>query len=222
MRRIAIVAAVVVAAAAAAIALLHVDGVAERVVDEARRAADEGVTGVLVFAAVYIAATIAFVPQIALTIPAGFSYGVAEGFAIAWLTSFAAACLAFALGRSVLRERIARRYGRDRRIAELDRAVRARGTLVVMLLRLSPMFPFAAVNYVMAATAIRPRQYVAGTLVGLVPNTLLYVYLGSIATDAVALLHGHGSALWHVLLPLATAIAVTLALARLARRVLHA
>lgn len=222
MRRIAIVAVVVVAAAAAAMAVLHVHGVAEIVVREARHAARVGAAGVAVFAAVYIVAAVAFVPQIALTIPAGFSYGVAEAFAISWAASFVAACIAFALGRSLLRDRIVRHYRRDRRIAELDRAVRARGTLVVMLLRLSPMFPFAAINYVMASTAIRPRQFVVGTLIGLVPNTLLYVYLGSIAPDAVALLHGHGAPLWHVALPLATAIAVTIALAQLARRVLHA
>lgn len=222
MRRIAIIAAVVVVVGAAAIALLHVDGVAERLVDSARRAAEAGAIGMVVFAAVYVVATVAFVPQIALTVPAGFSYGIAKGFALAWTTSVVAACIAFVLGRSFLRERIARRYRRDRRLVELERAVRKRGTLVVLLLRLSPMFPFAAVNYVMSATPIRPRQFVVGTVVGLVPNTLLYVYLGAIAPDAVALLHGHGAALWHIALPLASAIAVTAVLARIAGRVLHA
>jgi len=222
VRRIAIIAAVVVVVGAAAIAVLRIDGVAEQLVASARRAAEAGVIGMAVFAAVYVVATIAFVPQIALTVPAGFSYGVAQGFMLAWATSFVAACTAFVLGRSLLRERIARRYRRDRRVAKLERAVRQRGTLVVILLRLSPMFPFAAVNYVMSATPIRRRQFVLGTLVGLVPNTLLYVYLGSIAPDAVALLHGHGAALWHIALPLVTAIAVTIVLARLARRVLHA
>lgn len=221
MRRIAIIAVVVIAVGVAAVAVLHIDGVAERLVASARRAAEAGATGMILFAAVGIIALVAFVPHLAIAAPAGFSYGLGPGFVLAWAIGIVAGCVAFALGRTFLRERVARRYKRDRRLAELELAVRQRGTLVVALLRLAPI-PLGAVNYLMSATPIRLGQYVAGTVIGLAPITLLYVYFGTIAPDAVALLHGHNAEAWHFALPLAAAIAVTIVLARLAKRVLHA
>jgi uncharacterized membrane protein YdjX (TVP38/TMEM64 family) len=91
-----------------------------------------------------------------------------------------------------------------------------------VLLRLSPMFPFAAVNYVLAATRVSWRQYVAGTALGIVPITALYVYLGSIADDAVAALRGDRVEAWHVVAALAIALTITAMLARLARRACRA
>jgi uncharacterized membrane protein YdjX (TVP38/TMEM64 family) len=207
--------------AAIAMAALHVSGIATAAVDAARRARDAGAWGIAVFALVSIAGTAVFVPQIALTIPAGFSYGLALGFAIAMVTSFVASVVAFFLGRSLLRERVERRFRRDRRMARLDQAVRERGLVVVMLLRLAPMVPFAPVSYMMSITSVTPRQYLLGTALGLVPSTLLMVYLGSIAPDAVATLRG-GDGMWELVVQLVIGLAITGVLAHLARRALHA
>lgn len=140
--------------------------------------------------AVLAVATAAFVPQIALTVPAGFSYGTLVGFLVAYPASVAASALAFALGRSLLRTRLERRFRADPRVRRLDTAVRARGVLVIVLVRLSPVFPFAVVNYMLSLTGVRWRKYLIGTAIGLAQVVLLYVYLGSVATDAVALLRG--------------------------------
>ncbi len=221
MRKIATIVAIIVAIAVALGLVLRTDGVAERVLDLARHLRDTGVAGALAFALLAIVATVALAPQAVVTVPAGFSYGVAAGFAIACVASFASALVALALGRTLLRRRVEQRFRRDRRFRKLDRAVHDRGTLVVVLLRVSPLFPFAPVNYMLAMTGVRKRAYVAGTALGLLPNTLVMVYLGSIAPDALAALRGQGPA-WHLALPLAVALACAAALALLARRVLHA
>ena len=186
MRRVAIMAAVIVAIAAAVIAVMSIDGVGAAIERAARRAAEAGAVGVVVFAAVFVIATVGFVPQSALLVPAGFSYGLREGFAIGLCASYAAAAISVWLGRSALREQVARRYRRDRRLAKLEKNVRAHGLAYVVVMRLSPVFPFAAVNYLFAASAVRPWQYAVGTALGLVPLTLAYVYFGSIAP----VLHG--------------------------------
>ena len=130
--------------------------------------------------------------------------------------------ISFALGRTLFREHVKKHFGRDPRMRKLDRAVRDRGLLVVMLLRLSPLFPFAPVNYMLAVTGVRRRAYIVGTALGLLPNTLVMVYLGSVAPDAVELLRGQGGNIWELVLPLAIALACAAGLALAARRVLHA
>ncbi len=221
MRKIATFVAIVVAVAVALGLILRADGVAERVLDLARHLRDAGSLGALAFALLAVIGTLVFAPQAAVTVPAGFSYGIAAGFAIAYLASFVAALAALALGRTLLRRRVERRFRRDPRVRKLDRAVHDRGIVVVLLLRLSPLFPFAPVNYMLAMTGVRKRAYVAGTALGLLPNTLVMVYLGSIAPRALAVLRGDGPA-WHVVLPVAVALACAAVLALLARRVLHA
>jgi uncharacterized membrane protein YdjX (TVP38/TMEM64 family) len=160
--------------------------------------------------------------HVALTVPAGFSYGLLAGFAIAYPVSLASALVAFALGRGLFRERLERRFRGDVRVARIEQAVQARGVLVVVLARLTPMFPFAPVNYLFSVTSVTARQYTIGTAIGIAPNTLFGVYLGSIATNAVAALHGDGLEAWHLAIPFAALIAISVVLTQLARHALRA
>lgn len=211
-----------VAIAAIALAITRLGCVAKLLVGASTCAHDAGAAGIAAYALVSTLAAVAFVPQLAFAVPAGFSYGFPVGFAIAYAVTFSSAMIAFALGRGLLRAPLAHRFRGDPRVARIDAAVRARGVLVVVLVRLSPMFPFAAVNYVLSVTRVSWRQYVAGTALGILPITALYVYLGSIADDAVAALRGDRVEAWHVAIAIAVAVAVSVALARLARRACRA
>jgi uncharacterized membrane protein YdjX (TVP38/TMEM64 family) len=96
------------------------------------------------------------------------------------VSSTAAAALAFLLARSALRplvEASLRRRG-GARFARLDAAIRADGARVVLLLRLSPLFPFSLSNYALGLTSVRFPAYVAATWAGALPATFAYVYLG--------------------------------------------
>jgi uncharacterized membrane protein YdjX (TVP38/TMEM64 family) len=45
--------------------------------------------------------------------------------------------------------------------------------------RLSPLFPFNLLNYAFGITQVSLKDYVLGS-VGMIPGTVLYVYLGSL------------------------------------------
>ena len=49
----------------------------------------------------------------------------------------------------------------------------------MLFLRLVPIFPFFAVNLVPAFLGVRPRIYLWGTLLGIIPGTLIYSVVGS-------------------------------------------
>jgi uncharacterized membrane protein YdjX (TVP38/TMEM64 family) len=53
------------------------------------------------------------------------------------------------------------------------------------------VFPFVYLNYALGLTRVRLVDYLIGC-VGMLPGTILYVYLGKVAADAAALAGGAG------------------------------
>jgi uncharacterized membrane protein YdjX (TVP38/TMEM64 family) len=185
---------------------------------------DAGLAGVLVYAAVFVVAAICFVPGSILTVGAGVAYGVVWGTVIASLAGSAAASAAFLVARTVARDRVARWVAGDPRVAALDEAVGARGLRLVILVRLSPLVPFNLLNYALGVTRVSLRDYALGTFIGLLPVTLLYVYVGSVAGELVSLARGHGAGgpLRQAVsaVGLAATVAVSIYVTRLARQAL--
>lgn len=157
-------------------------------------ARNAGVFGIAWFAAVYVASAVALLPGAALTLAAGFVYGPVVGTLIVSPVSVLAATCAFLLGRTVARGWIGRRVAGEPRFAAVDEAVGRQGFRIVALLRLSPLFPFNLLNYALGLTKVRLRDYVLASWLGMLPGTVIYVYLGSLVTNVGDLLAGPAAA----------------------------
>jgi len=183
-----------------------------------------GATGMLLFALAYVLACVFFLPGSILTLGAGFAYGVGAGVPLVWLSANAGAALAFVLGRTLLRDWVASRVSANPRFAAIDRAVGQQGFKIVLLTRLSPVFPFNLLNYAFGVTRVRFRDYVLGSILGMLPGTVMYVYLGSLVTSLTQLATGQapGGTAQHAfyLVGLLATVVVTLYVTRVARRAL--
>lgn len=183
-----------------------------------------GAAGVAVFAVAYIAATVGMLPGSALTLGAGFVYGPVWGTLLVSPVSVAAATAAFLIARSGGRSWVSERLGRLPRFDAVDRAVGHEGLKIVLLLRLSPIFPFTVLNYALGLTRVRLRDYVLASWVGMLPGTVLYVYLGSLVTSATEISSGRagtaGPAGWVYWLGLLATVAVVIVVTRTARTAL--
>lgn len=73
------------------------------------------------------------------------------------------------------------------RFKAVDWAIRRRGTYIVFLTRLSPLFPFPLLNYAFGATQIKFYQYMIGTVFGAMPATIGYTYLGTLMRNVAEL-----------------------------------
>ena len=184
-----------------------------------------GPLGGLVFVVVYALAVLAFVPGSLLTLAGGALFGVVAGTAYVFAAATLGACLAFLLARTVARGAVERRTAANPRFAALDRAIAEDGRRIVFLLRLSPVFPFNLLNYALGLTRISFADYALACL-GMLPGTLLYVYVGSLAGDLAALAGGASPARggWlergFFLAGLAVTAVVTVLITRTARRAL--
>lgn len=143
--------------------------------------------GPVVFVVAYVVATVAFLPGFLLTLGAGFLFGVVEGTIVVSAGSTLGATLAFLLGRSVARNWVRTKIAAYPRFAQLDEAVAEEGWRMVALMRLSPIFPFNLLNYAVGLTRVSLREYVLASWLGMLPATVLYVYLGSLARSLTEL-----------------------------------
>ena len=218
-----IFALLLLAAAAAALAWLPL-GEAMATTLEAVRGL--GAWGPLALIVVYVVATILFVPGAVLTVGAGFLFGVPLGVPLISLASVLAASAAFAIGRTVARRWIEAKVAANRRFRALDEAIGRHGFKIVILMRLSPIFPYALTNYAFAVTRIPFRDFLLASWIGMLPGTLLYVWLGSALKSVAEIVTGQyqGGAAQSVFLVvgLLATVAATVYLTRLARAALAA
>ena len=154
--------------------------------------ANAGPLGPVVFVLAYVTATVLLVPASLLTVAAGALFGPALGTAVVSLASTTGAACAFLVGRYLARPTVQARISRNPRFAAVDGAVAHQGARIVLLLRLSPLFPFNLLNYGLSLTAIEFWPYVGASWVGMLPGTVAYVALGGAAKAAAETASGGG------------------------------
>jgi uncharacterized membrane protein YdjX (TVP38/TMEM64 family) len=169
----------VLAGAAAAFVLLPVKETLARFAEWVR---DLGWWGPVVFVIVYALACL-IIPGSVLSLGAGFAFGVVLGTVAVSLGSVTTASLAFGLARTLFRGWVEARVAVSPRFRAIDQAVAENGFKIVLLTRLSPVFPFLLLNYAFGLTRVRFRDYFFASWVGMLPGTVLYVYLGSAIHD---------------------------------------
>jgi uncharacterized membrane protein YdjX (TVP38/TMEM64 family) len=178
----------------------------------------------IVYLATYIVATVLVVPVSILTLAAGYLFGLPLGAVLASVGSVLGACGALLVGRFFVREWVAKRIADLPRFRALDQATRHEGFLIVFLTRLSPLFPFNLINYGLALTSVRFRDYLLASWLGMLPVTILYTYVGSVAKNFTELTNGgvqagpFGRTL--VLVGLAASVVLTVLITRKATRTL--
>ncbi len=138
-----------------------------------------GILGPVFVAAFYIVACVLLLPGSILTLGTGFIFKVVIGAITVSIGSTLGACAAFLVGRTVARKWIAAKVAKNEKFAAIDEAVAQQGFKIVLLTRLSPVFPFNMLNYAFGLTKISFWKYALGSWIGMIPGTIMYVYFGA-------------------------------------------
>lgn len=149
---------------------------------------DNPIGGIFVFIVVYFVATVFFVPGSILTLGGGFvfanAFGLGMGLLLGTIAVFvgasAGAITAFLIARYLLRDWVCGLTAQYTMFAALDAALAEKGFRIMVLLRLSPLIPFNALDYMAGVTAIGFWKYF-WALFAMLPGIILYVFLGASA-----------------------------------------
>lgn len=181
-----------------------------------------GLFAPIAYVLLYVATTVLLIPGSLLTIGAAGIFSFWKALAVVLVGANIGALCAFLLTRTFLRERVALWAAGNPKFAALDRAIGREGFKMVLLVRLSPVFPFALLNYLLGLTTVRTSSYVLANLIGMLPGTFLYVYIGATARDALSA-GASGTGTWELalrVLGLLATVAVVALVTRTARKAL--
>lgn len=130
----------------------------------------------LIVVLLYVGGNAVLFPNTVLNMATIVGLGTLPGLPYALLGSLAAAMAGYAVGR---------RYGEDfvdridaAGVERVSKALRKSGTLHIAVLRLLPIAPYTLVNLAAGAARVRPLFFGAGTVLGLLPGTLLVTAFG--------------------------------------------
>jgi uncharacterized membrane protein YdjX (TVP38/TMEM64 family) len=182
----------------------------------------------VVFILVYNIATLLFVPASLLTIKGGCLFGLFWGSVYVLIGATLGAVIAFLVGRYLSQDWVARQIAHHPKFKAIEEAISKEGWKIVLLTRLSPIFPFNLLNYAFGITQISLRDYVFGSL-GMIPATIMYVYFGSLAMDLTTMttpppsISPQTQLIQRIIqfVGIIATIAVTVSSARLAQKALH-
>ena len=178
----------------------------------------------IIFILIYIIATVLLISGAVLTLGAGAIFGLAKGYVYVSIASTLGATAAFLIGRYLARGWVAQQIENKPRFKAVDGAVAKQGWKIVGLTRLSPVFPFVFLNYAFSITQVSTRDYILASWLGMLPGTLMYVYLGSLAKDLASLgttTQENNNLFWILrIIGLIATVAVTLYITRIAKQAL--
>ena len=139
---------------------------------------DLGFGGVLIALALALAHAVIWYPAEILDAAIGYVYGFWAGLALAMLGWLINAVVAYWIGRHAARPALWKVVGHDR-FERLEWVAERGGATLMLGIRLVPVIPFSLFSMVAGAAHVPMPRFLWTTLVGYLPITALFVYLGS-------------------------------------------
>ncbi|WP_320663615.1 TVP38/TMEM64 family protein [Prochlorococcus sp. MIT 1223] len=139
-------------------------------------------TGVFLFILFYALWITCLLPGLWPSMLAGALYGSFFGTIFVFMGAFIGAELTFYLSRKYFRDWSQRRIANFPRFQIIKKALSKEGLKLIILTRLSPVFPFSILNLFYGLSEVTFLDYSIG-ITAILPGTILYCGLGSLAGD---------------------------------------
>jgi len=143
---------------------------------------DQGLTGMLLYVLAYTIRPLVFFPASLLTIFGGYTYGPWLGTLLDVIGAGTGGLLSFWIARLLGRRGVEKLIGKGK-LNVLDERIATNGFLVVLVVRLIPLFPFDAISYASGLSKIRFKQFAIANYIGIIPGAFVYNNIGSSLRD---------------------------------------
>ncbi|MBI2166946.1 MAG: TVP38/TMEM64 family protein [Candidatus Omnitrophica bacterium] len=140
--------------------------------------------GPAVFILIYAVGCVVALPGSILTLAGGAVFGTAWGTVYNVVASNLGATLAFLAARTLGRDFV-KGFLKGGRLAEFDEAIGRSGFKTIFRLRLIPVVPFNGLNFGAGFSAVRYRDYLTGSFLGMLPATFIYTYFADALLEGV-------------------------------------
>ena len=138
--------------------------------------------GILTFVFFYIISVLLILPASWLSLLAGFLYGPYFGSIVVFFSAFIGASISFFLAKEYFVKKVVTIISRFPKIKLLEKIINKGGLKLIILTRLSPLFPFSILNYFYGLNKVSYKDFSIGLLF-ILPGTYLYCALGSLSNN---------------------------------------
>ena len=153
------------------------------------RLQDLGPWAPFLFVLIYIVGAVFLAPSFFLTVTAGAMFGIVRGSIVVFVGASLGASAVYALATPLANSRWLARVTADPKVSAVRSAIRGDALWLTFLLRLSPLIPYNVLNYALALSGVRYRDFAVGFL-GMIPAIIMYTYYGKVVGDVAALAAG--------------------------------
>ncbi len=138
--------------------------------------------GILFFICVYIFIVLLILPASWLSIVAGYLYGTYYGSLIVFISAFLGATISFFIVKKIFSKKVLEIINKFPKLALLERIIKKGGLKLIILTRLSPLFPFSVLNYFYGLNNVSFKNF-SISLLFILPGTFLYCSLGTLVNN---------------------------------------
>ena len=135
----------------------------------------------LVFIALFTVAPLVPFFSAVLAVAGGMIFGLWQGSALIMTGALCGGSAAFWIARTCGDRLRARKNNPN--LQKLERSMERNGFLMIFLLRLIPLIPYDLISYGAGFSGIKYRDYILGTLLGIIPGVLAYANIGANALE---------------------------------------
>nr|WP_276575308.1 TVP38/TMEM64 family protein [Klebsiella quasipneumoniae] len=139
----------------------------------------QGAWGYLVYAALFIIATLCLIPGSLLVIAGGILFGPLTGSLLSFAAATVASSLSFLIARWLGRDLLQRYEGHTAVFQAIERGIARSGSDFLILTRLVPLFPYNIQNYAYGLTAIPFWPFTLISAVTTLPGLVIYSVMAS-------------------------------------------
>jgi uncharacterized membrane protein YdjX (TVP38/TMEM64 family) len=135
--------------------------------------------GPVIICLLYIIFNIFCLPTFFFTFISGYLYGPVYGFIAAWIGMSAGFMASFFNARYLFRKDFIEKYGKNKMVIKLEEYAGKYKGLSALFFRIILIVPYNLQNVAYGLSSISVFQYLWGSMCGIVPITIFYVWLGS-------------------------------------------
>ncbi|MFP3357455.1 TVP38/TMEM64 family protein [Planococcus sp. SIMBA_143] len=136
-----------------------------------------GLWAPVIYIIVYTIRPLIFFPASVLSIAGGLAFGAWMGTFYTIIGATLGAMLSFLVAKVVGRSIVTKEWTGN--AAKFQRQMEQNGFLYVLLFRLIPVINFDLISYMAAIAKVRFASFALATLIGIIPGTFAYNFLGS-------------------------------------------
>jgi uncharacterized membrane protein YdjX (TVP38/TMEM64 family) len=135
--------------------------------------------GPVIIFLLYIIFNIFCLPTLFFTFLSGYLFGPVYGFFIAWIGMALGFMSSFYNVRYLFRNDFIRKFGGNSMVIQLENYSQKYKGFAVLFFRVFFIIPYNMQNIAYGLSTINPVQYLWGSLVGILPTTIFYVWFGN-------------------------------------------